>query len=194
MKKHVFCKCRVKKFKFCLDFKKKLRVHASMRFRRCAFECPMSAKSKFLVIDINSMYYHTPKVVDKHWLYFKKCKKRVNVFLGKFPKWDFKRNILDVTLMHRNQCIKLCPQKCKMGKLTISFQWMSSEELKCSPVNSSKSFMESWNINFNQKFIFFSRMFFVFKNSHVTFCSEALRWGLMKAYLQYLSKDAWKSG
>ena len=62
----------------------------------------MFAKSTFLVIAINSMYKHTPKVGDKHLFLFQKFikmgKKRVSCCLGNFSNWDFKRNILDVTL------------------------------------------------------------------------------------------------
>ena len=63
----------------------------------------MFAKSTFLVIVINSMCKHTPKVGDEHRFGILKCikmgKKRACLFLGNFSNGDFNRNILVVTLM-----------------------------------------------------------------------------------------------
>ena len=41
-------------------------------------------------------------------------------FLGKFSNWDLNCHILDVRLMHSNQCINVYPEKCKLGKIPIS--------------------------------------------------------------------------
>ena len=58
-------------------------------------EFKTSAKSMFLVIDISSMYIHTPKVEDKHWLLIQECIKMTNkrdyVVLCKFSNCDLKR-------------------------------------------------------------------------------------------------------
>ena len=70
-------------------------------------------------------------------------KRRDSVFGGYFLNWDFKRNILDATLMHCNQCINHCLEKCKLGKIPICCQEMCSEELKCSPVSSITRYLES---------------------------------------------------
>ena len=70
-------------------------------------------------------------------------KERDYVLLGKFVNWDFKHNILDVTLMHRNRCINFCLEKCKLGKIPICCKNMCSEELKCSPQSSSNRYLES---------------------------------------------------
>ena len=116
-------------------------------------ECRMSAKSTFLVIDINSMYKHAPQIRDNHWFliqkYIKMGQKTVNVFFGKFSNWNFKHKVWDVTLMHHNQCINLCPEKCKLGQIPTS---CCSEELKCSPFSSS--FFCS---NFSQKSLIFGK-------------------------------------
>ena len=86
-------------------------------------ECRKSAKSSFLVIAINYICNNTLKVWDKNSLLtqvHKKGKKKDYVFLG------FKCNILNIMLMHCNQCINLCSEKCNLDRIPICCQCSSS--------------------------------------------------------------------
>ena len=62
--------------------------------------------------------------------------------------------------MHHNQCINFCPEKCKLGIITIYCQKIWSEEVKCYPGSSSTRYLESWNSNFSQKLQFCSKIHF----------------------------------
>ena len=81
-------------------------------------KCRMSAQSTFLVSGINSLYKHVPKIGDRHWLFFKRtstwAKRGIICFIGKFSNLNFNLNILDVMLMHHNQCINLCQERCQL--------------------------------------------------------------------------------
>ena len=93
------------------------------------------------------------------------------VFLGKVFNLDFKRIILDVLLMHCNQCINLFPEKCRLGRIPICCQEMCSEDLKFSPVSFSTRYLESWNTNCSQKSQFVCQIFFKITNLSL-FCRE----------------------
>ena len=84
--------------------------------------CRMSAKSTFLMIDINYMYKYSHTIGDIIDCEFKSASKWAKRWFKCFWNWDFKRNILDVTLMYHYQCINLCLEKCKLGKIPICCQ------------------------------------------------------------------------
>ena len=99
------------------------------------------------------------------------------MFLGKFPNWDFKHNIFNVTLKHHNQCINLCQEIVSWAKYP--------EELKCSPVSSSTT-------NSAKSSLFFENICVYKIHSFVLFCSRDFRWVLLKAYWQYISREVFK--
>ena len=100
---------------------------------------------------------------------------------------DFKRNILDVTLMQRNQWINLCPEKCRLGKISICCQKMCYLELNYSQVSSSTSFSLELKFKLQPKVaIFWQNAFFSKSHQFVHFCSRDLIWVLVKAYWHHL--------
>ena len=109
-------------------------------------------------------------------------------FFDKLSIWDFKHNILDVTLMNRNQCINFCPEKCKPGKIPICYKSWNAPQLAPAP--------GIWRVEIqtlaNKSCSFLTKYFFSKAYQFCTICSRDLQEISMKAYWQYLSEKVYK--
>ena len=152
------------------------------------FKCRLSAKSIFLVNDINSIYKYTPKVRDTHWPLIQKQIKMGNrwimCFLGKFSNWFLKRNNFDVTMMHHNQYINFCLKSVSWEKHPYVVSKCALKSWNAPQLTPAPVFLERLNSNFSQKMQIFDKIFVSKDHQFVTFFySRYLKWILKKSYL-----------
>ena len=156
------------------------------------FKCRLSAKSIFLVNDINSIYKYTPKVRDKHWLLIQEQIKMGNrgivCFLGKFANWYFKGNNLDVTMMHRNQYINLCLKSVSWEKYPYVVSKCALKSWKAPQLAPAPVFRKGKIQSSAKSCKFLAKYWFQKITNLSLFYSRHLKWILQTSYFQYLSR------